>query len=67
MPEPSCLAEWTHHDCQVGFRASAPPHLRYVIRHRSGYPMGCAANLDEARELIDDQILLMRQRLAASA
>jgi len=39
----------------------------YLIRHRSGVLLGSAPNLDAARCLIDEQIPLLRQRLAASA
>lgn len=67
MAETPWLAEWSHLECQVGLRAGGPLKQRYEIHHRSGFPMGCASNLAEARTLIDGQILLMRQRLAALA
>lgn len=39
----------------------------YRVRHHSGTPMGQVGSLEEARQLIDEQILLIRQRLAAAA
>jgi hypothetical protein len=39
----------------------------YEIRHGSGALIGTASSLSAARQLIDDHIVLLRQRLAASA
>jgi hypothetical protein len=39
----------------------------YLIRHRSGVLLGSVPSLEEARHLIDEQIPLLRQRLAACA
>jgi hypothetical protein len=37
------------------------------VRHASGAALGQVRSLPEARQLIDDQILLLRQRLVAAA
>ena len=39
----------------------------FVIHHCSGEPMGTADNLDQARELIDARLFIVRQRLVAAA
>jgi ribosomal protein S4 len=39
----------------------------YAVRHASGLPMGQASSLREARQLIDEEIVLVRQRLAAAS
>jgi hypothetical protein len=39
----------------------------YLIQHSSGAVLGRAASLSAARLLIDEQISLLRQRLAAAA
>ncbi|MFN9547910.1 MAG: hypothetical protein ACK6AD_12755 [Cyanobacteriota bacterium] len=60
--------EWRHRGCIVGLDPSRTNGLRiYAVRHGSGLPMGQANSLREARQLIDDGILLVRQRLAAIA
>ncbi len=41
--------------------------MAYRVRHHSGTPLGQVGSLEEARQLIDEQILLIRQRLAAAA
>jgi hypothetical protein len=59
--------EWRHRGCIVRLELGRTHRLRpYAIRHASGLPMGRASSLREARELIDERILLVRQRLAAS-
>jgi hypothetical protein len=67
MPDQPAVAEWIHRGCLVRLRADAPADERYAIRHGSGMPMGTAANLTEARILIDAAIPLLRQRLACPA
>lgn len=67
LPHLPAAAEWQHQDCRVRFRAGQCSAQRYEISHCSGSPLGMAANLDEARSLIDERILLLRQRLAAAA
>jgi hypothetical protein len=60
--------EWRHRGCIVGLDAGRNNGWRvYAVRHASGLPMGRASSLREARQLIDEEILLVRQRLAASA
>jgi hypothetical protein len=39
----------------------------YELCHASGLPMGEANSLDEARQRIDEEIVLLRQRLAAGS
>jgi hypothetical protein len=39
----------------------------YLIEHSSGAVLGRASSLSAARVLIDEQIQLLRQRLAAAA
>ena len=59
--------EWRHKGCIVGLDPGKTNGLRvYAVRHTSGLPMGQANSLQEARALIDAEILLVRQRLAAS-
>lgn len=58
--------EWRHRGCIVGLDPLKTNGLRiYAVRHVSGLPMGEASSLREARQLIDEEILLVRQRLAA--
>ena len=58
---------WTHRDCQVRLVGRPLCDGAYEIRHSSGEWMGSAASLSAARELIDSCIVLVRQRLAATA
>jgi hypothetical protein len=58
---------WTHRGCRVRLVGHPLCEGAYEIRHSSGAVMGTAASLSAARQLIDDHILLLRQRLAASA
>jgi hypothetical protein len=39
----------------------------FLVQHGRGIPLGRTDSLAEARDLIDERILLLRQRLAASA
>ena len=58
--------EWRHRGCIVRLEQGGTQRRRpYVVRHASGLPMGRATSLLEARQLIDERILLVRQRLAA--
>lgn len=60
--------EWRHRGCIVGLDPGRANGLRiYAVRHASGLPMGEATSLREARQLIDEEIVLVRQRLAASS
>lgn len=58
---------WTHRDCQVRLVGHPLCEDAYEIRHSSGELLGTAASLSAARELIDSCIVLVRQRLAATA
>jgi hypothetical protein len=60
--------EWRHRGCIVGLDAETRRGWQvYAVRHASGLPMGQANSLREARQLIDEDVLLVRQRLAASS
>lgn len=60
--------EWRHRGCVVGWVPGRCLGSRtYAVRHASGLPMGRAGSLEEARQLIDEEVLLVRQRLAAAA
>ncbi|MEB3334746.1 MAG: hypothetical protein VKP70_07150 [Cyanobacteriota bacterium] len=66
--EATLHGEWRHRGCIVGLdpgRSKGPSP--YAVRHASGLPMGRASSLKEARQLIDEEIALVRQRLAAAA
>jgi len=58
---------WTHRGCQVQLVGHPRCDGAYLIRHSSGVCLGHACSLTAARELIDQQIPLLRQRLAATA
>lgn len=63
---PLLLGEWRHRGCIVGLDADSLHRPdSYAVRHASGLPMGRVSSLREARQLIDEEILLVRQRLAA--
>lgn len=69
MSRPGVVAqgEWNHRGCIVRWgKDSAGSTPRFAICHSSGLPMGQAGSLDEARQLIDEGIQLVRQRLAAT-
>jgi hypothetical protein len=58
---------WTHRDCQVRLIGHPLCEDAYEIRHSSGELLGTAPSLSAARELIDSCIVLIRQRLVATA
>ena len=58
---------WTHRGCRVRLVGHPLCEGAYEIRHSSGELVGTASSLSAARELIDSCIVLVRQRLAASA
>lgn len=68
LPEATLRGEWRHRGCIVCWDMGRSPRLRpFAVRHASGLPMGQASSLKEARELIDEGVLLVRQRLAAAS
>lgn len=68
LPETTLRGEWRHRGCIVCWDMARFRQLRpFAVRHASGLPMGQAKSLVEARQLIDERILLVRQRLAASS
>ena len=58
---------WLHRGCRIQLLGYPRCEGAYLIQHSSGAELGRAATLSGARQLIDDQIQLLRQRLAASA
>jgi len=58
---------WTHRGCRVLLLGHPRCEDAYLIRHSSGAVLGRVGSLAAARQLIDEQITLLRQRLAASA
>lgn len=58
---------WNHRGCCIQLLSGEARGVVYRVRHHSGTPMGQVGSLEEARQLIDEQILLIRQRLAAAA
>jgi len=67
LPETTFRGEWRHRGCIVCWDMARSRQLGpFAVRHVSGLPMGQAKSLIEARQLIDERVLLVRQRLAAS-
>lgn len=65
--EASLRGEWHHRGCIVCWDLAPADRPRpFAVRHASGLPMGQAKSLREARQLIDERVLLVRQRLAAA-
>lgn len=63
----SWQGEWRHRGCIVRWQRGKPCRdAPFAVLHASGLPLGQARSLDEARQLIDDRIVLVRQRLAAT-
>ena len=58
---------WTHRGCRVRLVGHPLCDDAYEIHHSSGELIGCAPSLSAARELIDARIVLVRQRLVATA
>ncbi len=58
---------WTHRGCRVRLVGHPLCEDAYEIHHNSGELIGSAASLSAARELIDARIVLVRQRLVATA
>lgn len=65
--EATLQGEWRHRGCIVGLVPGRCMGQRpYAVRHASGLPMGRAGSLKEARQLIDEGVLLVRQRLTVA-
>ena len=58
---------WNHRGCRIQLLGRPGEGGAFRVRHASGAPLGQVRSLSEARQLIDDQILLLRQRLIAAA
>jgi len=58
---------WLHRGCRIQLVGYPRCEGSYLIEHSSGAELGRASSLSAARVLIDDQIQLLRQRLAAAA
>jgi len=58
---------WLHRGCRIQLIGYPRCDGAYLIQHCSGVVLGRTASLTAARLLIDEQIPLLRQRLAAAA
>ena len=58
---------WIHRGCRIQLIGYPRCEGAYLVQHSSGVLLGRCSSLAAARLLIDDQILLLRQRLAAAA
>ena len=58
---------WLHRGCRIQLVGYPRCEGAYLIEHSSGAVLGRASSLSDARLLIDEQIQLLRQRLAAAA
>ena len=67
MALPSAPPCWCHRGCRIQLLGSPLTAGSYLVRHSSGAVLGRVDSLPEARDLIDGQIVLLRQRLAALA
>jgi hypothetical protein len=68
MVHPPSTPEWIHRGCRIRLCGPHGTAAAYRIHHgRSGLPLGTTTSLEEARRLIDERIVLVRQRLAATA
>lgn len=66
-PDAPSHGEWRHRGCIVRWQRGRPYRDGpFAVLHASGLPLGQARSLDEARQMIDERIVLVRQRLAAS-
>lgn len=62
------IGEWRHRGCIVRWnQRKACAMACFAVCHASGLPMGQVGSLREARQLIDEKVLLVRQRLAAAS
>lgn len=67
MPAPAPTPCWLHRGCRIQLIGYPRCEGAYLIQHCSGAVLGRSASLAAARQLIDEQIPLLRQRLAAAA
>jgi hypothetical protein len=58
---------WSHRGCSIALVGHPGAGGAYRVRHASGALLGEVPTLQEARQLIDEQILLLRQRLVSAA
>lgn len=58
---------WNHRGCMIELLGLPGEGDAYRVRHASGAPLGAVRTLQEARQLIDEQIILLRQRLVSAA
>lgn len=56
---------WLHRGCSVELVGHPLHEDAYVIQHCSGAVLGSVASLTAARDLIDERLPLVRQRLLA--
>ena len=67
MSQPLAPPCWSHRGCSIQLLGHPGEGGAFRVRHASGAALGQVRSLPEARQLIDDQILLLRQRLVAAA
>ena len=67
MSLPASPPCWCHRGCRIQLEGRPLVAGAYLVRHSSGAVLGRVDSLPAARELIDGQIQLLRQRLAALA
>lgn len=67
MSAPAPTPCWLHRGCRIQLIGYPRCDGAYLIQHCSGVVLGRTASLTAARLLIDEQIPLLRQRLAAAA
>jgi len=58
---------WIHRGCRIALMDQADHTRCYAIQHRSGLSLGTCTSLDHARQRIDQELPLLRQRLIAAA
>ena len=58
---------WLHRGCRIQLVGYPRCDGAYLVQHCSGVELGRCSSLAAARLLIDEEILLLRQRLAAAA
>jgi len=58
---------WIHRGCRIALLDHPDQRHCFEIRHRSGLSLGTCSSLDLARERIDEELPLLRQRLVAAA
>ncbi len=58
---------WIHRGCRIALLDQPEARHCFEIRHCSGLSLGTCSSLALARERIDEELPLLRQRLVAAA